>query len=112
MNTPKSELNAAQFFDDLKKIDFDDQWFESLEKLNDFYDDLLDKKEYELCNELIEQFHQYKFSYLLHMGLLTITNRRKSHLQKSRPKLYQITKDLASAKLTPKQTISALRNLE
>lgn len=100
------------FFKELKEMDTDEGWFEALELLNDFYDDLLDKEHYEDCEEMIKEFMNHEYSLRLHLGLLTITNRRKKHLAKSRSLLYDLTESKVVTKMNPQQAKAALRELK
>ena len=100
-----------QFFTALKQLDISGDWEKSLDKVNAFYDELLLTEQYELCDQYLKGFLGKDFSLLLHLGLLTITNRRKAHLQ-TRPELYKVTYELALSSMTPEQAKKALRNLE
>ena len=75
-------MSKQNYFLELKKIDADDSWFESLEMLNDYFDDLLENKEYAKCDSEMVEFMKYDFSYRLHLSLLTVTYRRRNRLNR------------------------------
>ncbi len=99
------------FFEELKSIDNDKEKFKSIELLMDYYDELLCNQQYELCDEHIREFIKRDYSYRLHVSLLTITYRRKKHLN-TRPELWGKTKTMAEALLlTPIQIDCAIKHL-
>jgi predicted helicase len=100
----------AKFFSKLLKVDNDKDWFKALELLNNFYDDLLEEKKYDECDRMIARFMEYDFGVRLHIGLLTITNRRKKYLP-GRHELYLAACKIAAEKASP-QTLANLKNLE